>query len=279
MTKVLFLRHAQSEFNKLEIDTLKKYNLVKAEKKLISAIKLINEPHLLDARITEYGHLQCNLSRVKHKEIFNKVLDYIFKINFKIKYVICSPMRRALQTAQLCLSTKEMKDNGIKLIVRAETREILDSQCDFPFDIYNSMKNFEEFDFSNIKESLEKYKELFVADVLENEETADQLKNLAVEIKELDIEERKVKVLEFLKKKKLKNLAIEKNEHVYQRIQKFKQFLRNFIKENNVKDNELIVVAHSRLCKAVQATGVNPETDTFINYRVIQNCELFDHEI
>jgi hypothetical protein len=188
-------------------------------------------------------------------------------------------MRRALQTAQLCLDTKAMKENGATLFVRGDAREILDSQCDFPFDIYNSLNNFKEFDFSHIEESLKKHKEMFIADFLTNEESSKELKELAVKTKDLDQDGRIKELLNLLKQKKLNDLAIETNQNVFERIQLLKQFLRTYIKENNVKDRELIVVAHSRLCKAVQASGVNPEDDEFIDFRVIDNCELFEVEI
>lgn len=37
---------------------------------------------------------------------------------------------------------------------------------------------------------------------------------------------------------------LENNHHFYQRIFYFRIFLRNFIKENNIKDHELAIIGH-----------------------------------
>ena len=189
-------------------------------------------------------------------------------------------MRRCLQTAREVLDTQAMKKKGVQLFVRGDCREILDSQCDFPVKIRESMEIFSEFDFSHIKEPLEKYNEFFCAEYLENEESKKKLLEASKKIKS-DSTKKEIAQLyiDLLKEGYLTGDRIEKNEHVFKRVKKAKEAITKFVKEKNLKDGELVIVAHSRFSKAWTAKDVNPEADDFIDYYAPKNCEVFESEI
>lgn len=78
---------------------------------------------------------------------FTKAQSEVMKAQIqKIKFVICSPNTRALQTAQIFFNTKENKE--IKVIVVPESRSIFESQYDLPLRFHENMEDFKEFDFS-----------------------------------------------------------------------------------------------------------------------------------
>ena len=187
-------------------------------------------------------------------------------------------MRRCLQTARKVLDTEEMKKRGVKLFVRGDLREILDSQCDFPSYIEESMKKYPEFDFSHIMESYKKYGEFFVADYLENEKACELLK--AESKKGLStVQERGQLYIELIKEGYLSGDRIEVNRHVYKRVKKARKFFENFVQEQKLNDGELVIVAHSRFSKAWTSKNIDIEKDEFVDYYAPKNCEVFESDI
>ena len=171
-----------------------------------------------------------------------------------------------------------MRERGVKLLVRGDCREILDSQCDFPLYIRESIQNYPEFDFSHIQKHLEQYGEFFVAHNLENE----QYKQRLIEVSKQErgsLRETGQAFLDVLKEALLKGERVEKNCHVYSRVQRAKEDIRQFISENQVKDGELVIVAHSRFSKAFTAKGFDHEKGDFVDYYAPKNCEVFEVEL
>jgi hypothetical protein len=189
-------------------------------------------------------------------------------------------MRRCLQTAREVLDTQEMKKRGVELFVRGDCREILDSQCDFPVKIKESMEIFSEFDFSHIKEPLEKYNAFFCAEYLENEKAKQKLFEASKKIKPNSSRKEIGQLfIDLLKEGYLSGDRIEKNVHVFKRVKKAKEAITKFVKEKGLKDGELVVVAHSRFSKAWTAKDVDPEIDEFVDYYAPKNCEVFESDI
>ena len=170
-----------------------------------------------------------------------------------------------------------MKKRGVKLIVRGDLREILDSQCDFPSYINESIDKYNEFDFSHIKKSVEKYGEFFVVDFLENKKSCESLK--AVSQVKSSIKERGQLYIDLIKKGYLIDDRVEMNKHVFTRVKKAKEFFKNFVKEKNLKDGELVIVTHSRFSKAWSSKDIDIEKDEFIDYYAPKNCEVFESDI
>jgi hypothetical protein len=189
-------------------------------------------------------------------------------------------MKRCLQTARKTLDTKAMQARGVKMIVRGDCREILDSQCDFPTHIEDSIKEFSEFDFSHIQESVNKYGPFFVVDFLDNEESKPRLidasKTVTSSTTKTEISQ---KYIELLKEGFITGNRIEKNQHVFTRVKRAKESIRKFVTENNIQDGELAIVVHSRFCKAWTSSDVNQETGELINCYRMKNCEVYPYDL
>ena len=193
---------------------------------------------------------------------------------------MCSPLKRCLETARITLDTIEMKKRGVSLIVRGDCREILSSQCSFPVKIKESIQEFYEFEFSHIMESLKKYGPFFVADYLENKPAKEKLISAS---KTLSINSDKKEIahtfINLLKEGFLTGNELESNVNLFSRVKKTKAYLKEFVNKNNVKDGELVVVAHSRFAKAFTAKSVNVKTDEFVEEYKMKNYEILELEI
>ena len=159
-------------------------------------------------------------------------------------------------------------------------REVLESQCDFPFFIEESIQKFSEFDFSDLGPSMEKYQELFVIDNLENKEAFEKLKKLSDSFTaETSLNDRIQETLNLMKKNLLSNKKFEYNRDMFTRVKKFKAYVSNFVKEKGLQDGELILVVHSRFSKSWTAEAVDEATDEFVNYHAPLNCEVFETDV
>ena len=193
---------------------------------------------------------------------------------------MCSPLRRCLQTARRVLDTQKLKQNGVNLIVFPQIREGLSSQCDFPGFIRESIKEFSEFDFSNINESLEKYGSFFIADYLDNKKAQAELKELSKKVTlQCDHSQVAQLCIDLLKKGHLSGDYVENRVHMYTRVQRFKKFVKNFIEEKQIKDGELIIVAHSNFSRAWTAKDIDTKKLDFIDCYSPKNGEIFESEI
>lgn len=72
MVKINILRHAQSEFNKKKSEVITKSSSSELSK-CIAELKCINQEILLDAKITEFGKIQCEKTRMQNMRSINKV--------------------------------------------------------------------------------------------------------------------------------------------------------------------------------------------------------------
>lgn len=173
-----------------------------------------------------------------------------------------------------------MKANGATLEVDGHVREILSSQCDFPLYVRDSIKNFPEFDFKRVQSDIEELGEFFMANYLENEESAQEFRKLATELGiEGNLEAKADAYINILKDRIRRGTKCEKNIDVYNRVQKAKKMVKEYIQEKDLKDGELIIVAHSRFIKAWTSKGVDKASDEFIDMKIPMNCETLQVEL
>ena len=73
MVKVFLLRHAESEYNSIRQNALKKFNLTKKERVLMMGPKFINSETLMDSILSKAGQLQCKIAHLQNKEKLKNV--------------------------------------------------------------------------------------------------------------------------------------------------------------------------------------------------------------
>ena len=73
MVKKYLIRHAQSEFNLLKLETAKHFDLKYEEQRFFLGFKFMNREHLVDAPISKLGEMQCKLANLENKDKFKKV--------------------------------------------------------------------------------------------------------------------------------------------------------------------------------------------------------------
>ena len=269
MVKIFLIRHAQSTSNKFKADTFKQFGLDPINTNLCLAYKLVKSKELIDAPLSEKGIKECLKANEQHVETLKD-----------IKHVLCSPLRRCLQTARGVLKTEDLALKGVKLSVWGELREILCCQGDFPMNVEESMEIFKEFDFSRIEKDVEKLKEFFFINYLDNEESFKDIKKFISEKNQQNTKEENIDFMfDLLKKRLINNDKIETNYDIYTRTLKFKEIVKQYVEKNNVKDGELAIVAHLRVIKAWTSTDFNRSSDLYMGHYTSKNCEVLSVDI
>jgi broad specificity phosphatase PhoE len=254
----------------MKADVFKMFSLCpEKETKLCLGYKFIKDNDVVDSLLSDLGKKQCEQQRMNNSENVSKV-----------KYIICSPLRRCLDTARIIFDTKKMKQDGKLLTISAEIRELLCCQGDFPMMVDESMENYREFDFSSIEEDVNKYGEFFFVNYLENQRTQLEVLEYVNSITEVTTKDEKIEFLiELLKRRFMENHLAEKNFDIYVRIQKFKQKVKEFIIQNNVKDGELAIVTHKRVIKSWTSNGFNEQTDEYVDCINPENACLLEVDL
>ena len=223
--KFLFMRHAQSLYNKVLEDS-RRYN-----------------PELIDAHLSEEGINQA----ISRQEDINK-LD--------IEKVFVSPYNRALETMIYSLQNHPNVDK-IVAVVHPIISEVTCSGHDFIFDIKNNKKEFNmdspvKVDWSYFDEYMKhsKYDENFF--YFENMNLLDEKEkeNEYLILKDLydkgDMEKYKIELGRFLKEKDPVYKKYESFKHSGERFEEFRKFLHQEFKETiNDKNKKVLSVSHS----------------------------------
>ena len=131
--KILFLRHGETCYNERQNAILNQFQL--DQKKLIPFIKYLKDPLLISGKLSEKGKEFTKEQSLKCEDIRKK-----------IKYVVCSPNSRALQTVQIFFDSKNNKE--IKFVVSPYFRSVFESQYDIPLEFDENKETYKEFDFS-----------------------------------------------------------------------------------------------------------------------------------
>jgi hypothetical protein len=263
---VLLIRHAESKYNKLVIDTANKLSLPNNDKKLVYYTKCIKDPELLDCDITELGYQQAKDSLAANMTALKKV-----------RLVLVSPMTRALNTAKLMF--EPLINSGgheVKFVVVPHIREILESQCDIVLGSQGKLQSFPNFDFALVEELEKKFGfEWFIHSKLDQYVKQKMLKKL--ESKEnLSEVQKGFLVIDFLEEHLPQYL--EKHYEVLHRTIVFKIWLKEYLKNYNYLDGEIAVVGHSCFFKLL--TGSNFDQEMVPQTcRWLKNCEVFDFHL
>lgn len=275
-SKLLLVRHGESIFQKRHrsIAHLKNKNHNEFMK-LKHEIQY--DPELCDCEISALGQEEC-YNAGRRLEQFN------------IKYIFVSPVWRALQSCEYILKGY-FHNNGKKhpeVIVNPLIFEKIEDNCDIVPNIYRNMDEFDDYNW----EEFEKIPFLPIY-MLKYCDTIIDLKNDEIKLSrdtpyynlclnyfkknlKYNHEEVLLKAMEELDKK---NVFIESSIKTYDRLFEFKLYLKRFLEENKLKNDEkILLVGHSIVfkhffTKMIYENSFDP-VENKDNYIHLENAEI-----
>ena len=237
--QIWLVRHAHSLFNMWDDwyeGRLKDSDLTPAELTFASSIVDKFDFNLVDPYLSHIGVNQC----IAAQHTINQL---------PIKYVLVSPIQRTLETATLLFEAHPNRA-AIKFIVLPIIREIMANPDDIPVftlsrfkDKYESHKDL-HFDFSLVENSRNRL--LYFLETMD-EEVRDRVMNEVYRSKEEDY----VNIMLNVMREKWThcpqhNKKIESFGNGRKRGHQFAQWVtQDFMMENEVSGNEIMVVSHS----------------------------------
>jgi len=252
-SELIILRHAESYFNIAIHDLEKKIKFHDHCEFIRTKNRIRFSPDLLDCDITEKGLNQCIEAGQNIK--FN---------NYNIKYVFVSPMKRCLMTCENVLKSANINP---QVIVHPMLFEKIEDSCDLIKDLKINMKCWNKYDWSLFYE-IDAFYQLKYLD----RDTLDYYKIPWNHLKNNICSDIIINWMEILEKH---NHFIESSTITYNRLSDFKKLLIPFLKNNNLKNNEkILIIGHSVLFKHLTATHVSEDNHNPIsNEEVLKNCE------
>src|SRR3990167_10284738 len=225
--KILLMRHAESVYNRFQSDFAKEHG-THPKFEMFENRWVINE-QIIDALLSPTGVTQC--------------LDAGKQIPEKhpsVKYVISSPMRRALLTG---LHSFKEYPTPIEYTIEPWAREILLSQCDIGYHAIDLLKQHPEIDSSVLKNDRLWFLDYYV----DNPE-----QNYAPRLREAYAKAPKIETVVNFFRENFTHL--ESYSQMHARTHRLKQSLAKFIANKQaagvtVGDGEIVLVAHSKILR------------------------------
>ena len=264
-SRVILLRHANTIFN-LIYDKLLKDKTPEEEIRLAKIKK-----ELRDAPLSQLGIEQCE-----------QVQNIANSLNVEV--VAISPLRRALETAYHIFKNHPNFEN-IKFIMLPNLREALDTSCDIPVNIFDTIEEFKSklinFDYSEIHKYsdalhffLEDSEDHHFINVMTNkvDSTEDSLVTNAFDL------------LTDLINSNYPN-KIENSKSVIKRINTVRESITSILKTKmNEEDSKLIVISHSNYLKFWTGKWDRPvedydEVPKPKESKWFKNCEFYSDNI
>ena len=240
---IVYIRHAQSVFNQLMLD----------EKNLY----LKNSRDLIDCGITDLGKSQC--------EVLSKTLQ-----ECKVRTVFISPLNRTIETCYY-----SMKDHPdflkIKFVVLPLASEMIDSSCDIPVSMSEKKKIFQKY--KNFELVWDLYKDFYFLDNIDE-------RNFVLILKDVNFSNYEQNY--FLFEKGLEVCRADKKsgetvKHLYSRSVELKKYLKAFLADYQLENNEKILVfAHSaitRISTSYLAHSLDEMEEFPEDCIEVENCE------
>ena len=269
MVKILLIRHGQSMSNYIK-DVM--YDNTKLDWNSLEfklQTRASEKEEMVDSILTEKGKMQCALQREKEKVALSNV-----------KHMFVSPFSRCLETTRNIFDVQEILAKGGSLVVRQELREMLCCQSDIPSSIMENMQQYPAFDFSEIEDDIEKFKELFFVRSMEDGPRKSKIVEYARSVRDSASRRDKDKFMINLIKEDLVNKRVPETRFAtFTRISQFKKSLKQIIDQKNLKDGEVAVVAHYGIIRAWTCSGVDQEKNRYLNAVNAKNCQIIDYEL
>ena len=242
MVKVVYIRHSQTYFN-VEKKAQKQKQSGIEKQKLNYYFQTLRDLNFVDSDLTPEGI-----------EITKQALEINQSILNKIKYVIVSPMIRALNTADLLFDLKSANPN-LKVIVHPSLRTKLTTIYNLPFKWIDKKEELIYADWSLLDPLYEKSGFGWFGQDLQNLEYRNKIGQICEESKEMGLNEQVFKVLDYMQQ--IHPCYAESREEKYFKMIGFQKWLAGFIDKNKVQDGELCVVSHSSVLKMLIAKAFN----------------------
>ena len=263
MVKVVYVRHSETFFN-VEKKVQKKSGIEKV--KLNGFFQTLRDFQFVDSDITENGIKTTETAKQENHELLKK-----------IKYVLVSPLVRALHTADILFNSNQMHSD-LKIIVHPGLRTKLTTIYNVPFKWIEQKNKFKNFDFAEMDTRYAKYGFGWFADELYSEEHRTNLVKITEKNRELPLRQQVTHVLEYMEKIYPKCFYAEERREKFLKMVDFHIWMENFIKENGIKDEELCVVGHSSILKMLVAKEFD-EKSLPIKTKKLANTEFVSFEI
>jgi broad specificity phosphatase PhoE len=227
------------------------------------------DPAMIDSVLTEKGKLQCANQREQQKVLLSQV-----------KFVLVSPFSRCLQTTEGLFDLEDLQSRQGGVLVKQELREMLCCQSDLPTSIFQNIDTFKGYDFSEILSDVQMFKELFFVASMNEGALKKKIKEFALEQSQNGTKkQREAFMLELLRESVKDKRYLENQQETFVRINNFKNWVRDFIKEKGLKDGELAIVAHYGIIQAWTAQKVNAETGQYVDKVNAKNCQVVTVEL
>ena len=227
--KILLMRHAESEYNKIQSD-YKKANGYAADYPSFEKLRFEDNPRVVDADLTELGIQQSKDSQTDLNQ-------------HKIRWVITSPLRRAHKTAQIGLESHPNLKN-IEFSVNPYFREKLITSGDLGVYTHELFETYPNTDFSSVENNPIWYLDYW--GVEGGNEHTQKLKEIWIETQDSS------SLINYMRS--ISPIRVESPQEIGARVDRAYLEILNFVKakyqDGNFSDREsegydqLLVVAH-----------------------------------
>lgn len=246
--EVCYIRHAQSFFNMfIALQRTKSPAELGATPSEISELSQVADkfdPKLADPRLTSKGVAQCEAAKSQYHAM-------------PIKVVFVSPLKRAMETAELLFRGHPMAES-IKFVVHPLLSEMLAGSNEIPCPVSEKIREFgpRGFDFGLF--SGYKRPELYFVCNINSPEREELLKKI-------EENEPKVSYIETVcAATKIRRTTypthdrkVENYMNLRKRAKEFALFVKDYMAKNGLKSGEVAVVAHSTFIGQTTATEFN----------------------
>lgn len=249
------MRHAESLYNRLQSDWKKQQGLERISEQNVD-LKFCYDYKYIDADITDTGREQAILAR-------NTLRKY------DIKVVITSPFTRAVRTSKIAMQDHPSNPNWIAY---PWVRETIHSNCDLALKTLQLEKEYPDIDFSHVDID----NPIWFLDIFSD--TGDMSHRETV--KKIWGESQNYQaLLDYMKT--IYPTSIEGSEQASRRVEIGKVHLRtlikDLIKDQGIKDNQILIVAHSNFLQNFQC-GHSRKEENIRNGIYFKNAEVREFE-
>lgn len=266
MVRILLMRHATSEWNVRirKFKESKNVPITDIHWKCPHDFKCTYEkPEQVDAAITQDGINEC----IKQREGFEQQ-------HSKIKYILCSPYRRTIQTMNHMMENYANKLDSKNIVMFPHIAEEIDCLGEFAFETENLMSQQKDscnFSFYSA-ENYEDPRIWFLYNINESQGENDLKWK---QINNWKTFQDKEKLFECFKEM---NTKIETAKGCRSKMENSKVKIQEFIEKNNVQDNELLVVSHFNFLNYFISESFD-QNDEPTNKRFIKNLEVIEYNM
>ena len=251
--KLIFLiRHGESEHNTAIHKTRMPNGQVNLDVKF--------SKDYVDALMTQTGKKQAQEASLILK-------------NTKIKYVICSPIKRCIETAKIMFADHA---NSPVIILNPLVRELQNCAADIGSPLDDIIQTFGEIDWSALKayEKPDLWHIIDSFDEIIRHELMEEIRQRSLN-KSIEEIRRIIPIVILEKMKKIYPVCLESNFNVYNRVQKVKEEFRKILKKLEGEET-IAVVSHHNFLQSFTAIKYDKESYKPIYGAQLRNGQIYE---